>query len=104
MTLRVHFHIFRKNLENNPQCTIILGGDFNVGDIDWNSHTVVQHSQKREINEKIQIQIEPTRLSKTLDLLCTNKPGLFTEAWASAGGGKGGHLPPPGKSKFEKIT
>ena len=38
---------------NNPQCTIILGGDFNAGDIDWESHTVCEHSLNRQINEKI---------------------------------------------------
>ena len=38
---------------NIPQCTIILGGDFNAGDIDWESHTVCEHSLNRQINEKI---------------------------------------------------
>ena len=96
MTLRVLFHLFRKKFRNNyPQCTIILGGDFNAGDIDWKSHTVIEHSQKRQINEKVlsvilnsglsQIQIEPTRQNKILDLLCTNKPGLFSEIHSICG-------------------
>ena len=38
---------------NNSQCTIILGGDFNAGDIDWESHTVCEHSLNRQINENI---------------------------------------------------
>ena len=36
-----------------PEPTIILGGDFNTGDIDWESHTVCEHSLNRQINEKI---------------------------------------------------
>ena len=42
-----------EKFRNNPQCTIILGGDFNAGDIDWESHTVCEHSLNRQINEKI---------------------------------------------------
>ena len=41
-----------EKFRNNPQCTIILGGDFNAGDIDWESHTVSEHSLNRQINEK----------------------------------------------------
>ena len=77
-----------EKFRNNPQCTIILGGDFNAGDIDWESHTVCEHSLNRQINEKIlsvisssglaQIQKDFTRNNKILDLLCTNKPDLFS--------------------------
>ena len=42
-----------EKFRNNPQCTIILGGDFNAGDIDWESHTVCEHSLNRQIKEKI---------------------------------------------------
>jgi hypothetical protein len=79
-------YIFDK-FRNNPHCTVILGGDFNAGDIDWNTHTAHDHSQNKQINQRIasvisssgltQIQTEPTRNDKILDLLCTNKPGLF---------------------------
>ena len=79
-----------EKFRNNPQCTIILGGDFNnAGDIDWESHTVCEHSLNRQINEKIlsvisssglvQIQKDFTRKNKILDLLCTNKPDLFSD-------------------------
>ena len=78
-----------EQFRNNPQCTIILGGDFNAGDIDWESHTVCEHSLNRQINEKIlsvisssglaQIQKDFTRNNKILDLLCTNKPDLFSD-------------------------
>ena len=78
-----------EKFRNNPQCTIILGGDFNAGDIDWESHTVCEHSLNRQINEKIlsvisssglvQIQKDFTRNDKILDLLCTNKPDQFSD-------------------------
>ena len=68
-----------EKFRNNPQCTIILGGDFNAGDIDWESHTVCEHSLNRQINEQIlsvisssglvQIQKDFTRNDKILDLL-----------------------------------
>ena len=60
-----------------------------IGDIDWESHTVCEHSLNRQINEKIlsvisssglvQIQKDFTRNDKILDLLCTNKPDLFSD-------------------------
>ena len=35
-----------EKFRNKPQCTIILGGDINAGDIDWESHTVCEHSKQ----------------------------------------------------------
>ena len=76
-------------LSTSKQCTVILGGDFNASDIDWESHTVCEHSLNRQINEKIisvisssglaQIQKDFTKNDKILDLLCTNKPDLFSD-------------------------
>ena len=67
----------------------VLGGDFNAGDIDWESHTVCEHSLNRQINERIisvisssglvQILKDFARKDQILDLLCTNKPGLFSD-------------------------
>ena len=78
-----------EKIGNNPQCTIILGGDFNAGVIDWESHTVCEHSLNRQVNEKIlsvisssglvQIQKDFIRNDKILDLLCTNKLDLFLD-------------------------
>ena len=78
-----------EKFRNNHQCTIILGRDFNAGNIDWKSHTVCEHSLNRQINEKIlsvisssglvQIQKDFTRKYKILDLLCTRKPDLFSD-------------------------
>ena len=78
-----------KKFRNNPHCAIILGGDFNAGDIDWESQTVCEHSLNRQINKKIisvtsssglvQIQKDFIRNIKNLDLLCTNKPDLFSD-------------------------
>ena len=74
-----------EKFRNNPQCTIILGGDFNAGDIDWESHTVCEHSLNRQINKKIlsvisssglvQIQKDFTRNDRILDLLCSGVVG-----------------------------
>ena len=66
-------------MRNVSNYIIILGGDFNAGDIDWESHTVCEHSLNKQINEKIlsvisssglvQIQKDFTRSDKILDLL-----------------------------------
>ena len=58
-------------------------------EVNWESHTVCEHSLNRQINEKIlsvisssglvQIQKDFTRNDKILDLLCTNKPDLFSD-------------------------
>ena len=81
--------------KNNPNCTVVVGGDLNAGDIDWDSNTVHEHSQNKQINERIanlisdsgltQLQTEPTRKDKILDILCTNKPGLFRGVYSIPG-------------------
>ena len=72
--------------KNNPNITYILGGDFNTGDIDWETGTILPNSPCKEANEKVlglsqlfdlcQIQRESTREKRLLDLLFTNKPNL----------------------------
>ena len=72
--------------KNNPNITYILGGDFNAGDIDWETGTVLPNSSAREINERVlglnqlfdlnQMHREPTREDRLLDLFFTNKPNL----------------------------
>ena len=71
---------------NNDRASLILGGDFNARDIDWNSHTVKPESTIKPLCEKIlsvfadfnldQLQREPTRGKNVLDFICTNKPSL----------------------------
>ena len=71
---------------NNPKTTLILGGDFNAGGIDWETGLVPDDSPNRLLKEKLieviseaglqQMQREPTRGQNLLDLFCCNKPSL----------------------------
>ena len=75
--------------KNNESSTIILGGDFNVGDINWDSLTVSNNSNNKALCLKTleimahfhleQMQRQPTRLNNTLDLWLTNKPSLVKQ-------------------------
>ena len=71
---------------NNPNSVITIGGDFNCGDINWDTVTVNQNSSKKPLHEKLieiigdhsltQLQRDPTRENRVLDLFLTSKPGL----------------------------
>ena len=80
----------------SSKSTLLLGGDFNLGHIDWGVPTVVpgkpdhaQHSHLLEIindhslEQLVQI---PTRGERILDLILTNTPSLFDQVKT---------LPPP---------
>ena len=66
--------------------TILLGGDFNAPEIDWEIHTVIPQAKepiftqdKRNIIDNqglIQAHTEPARASNVLDLFFTNNPSL----------------------------
>jgi len=45
-------HISKK-VKNNPNHTVILGGDFNLGDILWETETVDPSSQKKTACDKL---------------------------------------------------
>ena len=72
--------------KNNPINTILLGGDFNCKDINWENYTVLPGSDQKAANSKLlevlaendlsQHQCEPNKLKNILDLFCTNAPGL----------------------------
>ena len=74
---------------NNESSSIILGGDFNVGDINWDSLTVSKSSNNKAHCTKTleimahfhleQMQRQPTRLDNTLDFWLTNKPSLVRQ-------------------------
>ena len=78
--------IFEK-FRNNPKTTLILGGDFNAGGINWDLCTVDHDATNRPLKEKLisildeaglkQMQREPTRGQNLLDLFCCNKPSLI---------------------------
>ena len=71
--------------QNNPNNTILLGGDFNCKDINWENYTVLPGSDQKKVRSKLleilaenglwQHQREPTSLENILDLFCTNAPG-----------------------------
>ena len=69
---------------SNRNAHVLVGGDFNCGDIEW-SHMQVPHGvQKRQSQQQLldlvvercltQVVNIPTRKDKTLDLLFTNAP------------------------------
>jgi exonuclease III len=73
-------------IRNNPNSVVIIGGDFNCGDIIWDSNTVKHTSTRKPLHEKLleiiadhglsQLQRSPTRESNILDLFLTSHPGL----------------------------
>ena len=72
--------------KNNPQSTIILGGDFNAHDIDWHTLQVTPNSTMGPLCDTLltflsdfvltQCQKDPTKQNSGLDLFCANKAGL----------------------------
>ena len=71
--------------KNYPRATDVLGGDFNAGEINWDTCTVSE-TTKRLVCEKtldtfsnysiMQLQRNPTKKGALLDLIGTNKSGL----------------------------
>lgn len=65
---------------------VILAGDFNANDIDWDNNTVKAGSDRGVLCERLietldshqleQMQQDTTRQDASLDLYCTNRPGL----------------------------
>ena len=72
--------------ENNPRTCVIVAGDFNAPGIDWETCTIKPDGRNKGMCEKLlgtldqfhltQLVTAPTRNDATLDLFCTNKPGL----------------------------
>jgi hypothetical protein len=77
--------IIKNKMKTNPNSILILGGDFNAGDIDWENH-LINKNNKMPVHEELlkiiadndltQHQMEPTRLGRTLDLFLTNCPNI----------------------------
>ena len=69
---------------SNRNAHILVGGDFNCGDIEWSHMKVPQGVRKRQYQQQLldiigehcltQVVDIPTRNDKTLDLLFTNFP------------------------------
>ena len=73
--------------DRNNKATLLIGGDFNIGDVDWENGMVKENSKKKSVCEQAlniinyarltQLQKEPTRQDQVLDLLCTSNPSLL---------------------------
>ena len=71
---------------NDPKTTLVLGGDFNAGGIDWKTGLVPDDSPNRLLKEKLnevmskaglqQMQREPTTGQNLPHLFCCNNPSL----------------------------
>ena len=71
---------------NNPNALVVVAGDFNIGDVDWDNGVVPPGARDKtkclkilevlDTHSLIQQQRLPTREGRVLDLFCTNKPGL----------------------------
>ncbi|KAK3087267.1 hypothetical protein FSP39_003845 [Pinctada imbricata] len=89
-------------INTNAHATVLLGGDFNLGHIDWSIPAVIpgkpDHAQHISIINMIndfsleQIVNKPTRGERILDLILTNKPTSFNDPKI---------LPPLGKSDHD---
>lgn len=88
----------------NKKDTFILGGDFNLPDIEWESYTINGTQNQRDLNNSYlqmaanlniqQIVDKPTRGEKTLDLLFTSHPGQLNRCKT---------LPPLGNSDHDIV-
>ena len=84
--LEKSLHNINSITRNNPNATVIVAGDFNLGDVDWDSGIVPPGARDKSNSEKLldilcsnnleQQNMSHTRESRILDLFCTNKPGL----------------------------
>ena len=87
LDLEIELAQISEKFRNNPKTTLILGGDFNAGGINWDICTVDHDATNRPLKEKLisildevglkQMQREPTRGQNLLDLFCCNKPSLI---------------------------
>ena len=72
--------------KNSPKSTIIVAGDFNARDIDWDDFAPTRDCKKKGLCNRLinilvegelhQLQRECTREDAILDLYCTNKPSF----------------------------
>ena len=73
-------------IRSNPRSSIVVAGDFNARDIDWDRLVPASDCKKKGLCSKLisilgdaqlqQLQRENTREDAVLDLFCTNNPSL----------------------------
>lgn len=76
-------------INSNSKSTILLGGDFNLGHIDWSIPCVMQGKPDAKIHTQLidtlndfsleQVVKKPTRGEKTLDIILTNTPDIVNK-------------------------
>ena len=81
-----HLNESLSRLNQNSKSVLLIGGDFNLGNIDWDSSSTIpgksnikQHQELLDIiadHALTQLVNMPTRKDKTLDLLLTNYPSI----------------------------
>ena len=86
LNLETELSEITEKFRNNSKYTVILGGDFNAANIDWDTGIVPDLTDNRLMKEKLvsvlaeagltQTQRDPTRGQNLLDLFCCNKPSL----------------------------
>lgn len=74
-------------IERSGNKDIILAGDFNCPDIDWETNTVPSGAQDRDVQQRLadtmssssltQVHAQPTRLAAMLDIVLTSNPTLL---------------------------
>ena len=98
------FTISLGRIMSNRNARVLIGGDFNCGDIEWSTMQVPHEVQKRQTQQQLldiigehcltQVVNIHTRLDKTLDLLFTNVPCPVNRV-------KG--MPPIGKADHDLV-
>ena len=95
--LEKSINIIKDKMKNNANSILMLGGDFNLGDIDWEDNYTIKpnHDYNDEVYEKLlkiiadnaltQHQLEPTRNGRILDLFLTNQPGIVQNMFTLPG-------------------
>ena len=86
LNLETELSEITEKLRNNSKYTVMLGGDFNAANINWDTGIVPDSTDNRLMKEKLvtvlaeagltQMQRDPTRGQNLLDLFCCNKPSL----------------------------
>ena len=85
-TVELEKSLNKLTLNGAKHCDIILAGDFNCPDVDWNSNTIQPNASNSDVQKAViditsnallsQIHHEPTRQSNILDLTFVSNPSL----------------------------
>ncbi|CAC5359114.1 unnamed protein product [Mytilus coruscus] len=84
-----NLNISLNRINNNTKTTVMLGGDFNFGHIDWEVPCIIPGKPEIKLHTQLldiindhsleQIVNKPTRSDRILDLLLTNTPSIVNK-------------------------